>query len=697
LGVEGSQVSTLIDLAAVAALLAAAALAVSAGRQSVSAPRTLVWRYLAVGFGLWAAAGSLRLAVERAGAAPGRATPAEWLELAGAIAVATGLAAYPVQPRDRFGRLRGLLDVSILAIAVLALTWLVMVRPVLWVGFVSPGSLFWQSAALSFDAIWLLFLVRLLLLVREPREAAAFRLLLLGATLVTAADMAAGYRVVLGGSLPATLGPLLTLIAAGVIALACWAAHRRPEASPAAPSSAPAYTRLEGLLPFAVTYLEVGFTAIDGWANGSIDPGGLIGAVALSLLLVARQGVIGGQVEMRQFATLVNSTSDLAFVCDSSGRLVLSNPALRRAMGLAEGADAGQLRVADFAPDLVPKLASPVESKSEVEFRGAGGRRVPVAVSLQPVRDERGGRVLWAATAFDLSEVKQREQELRGAFDEVARHRSRLESWNAELEEKVRSRTEQLAQSVADLQRLNEELKELDRLKTEFVALVSHELRAPLANIQSGLELTLGAPEGLNASAQSALRLVEAEARRLSRFVESVLDLSALEAGRITLHPVAVSVEAAARAAFERFPPGAGPSRLELRVPVGLPPVWADERALGSVFFHLLDNALKYAEQGAVRVEARTDDGTVQVSVSDEGPGVPAQDRERVFDMFHRVDASDARRVYGHGLGLPLTRRLLQAMGGGIELAPTEAKGARFVFWLPAAGWGGDRADGRDP
>ncbi len=111
----------------------------------------------------------------------------------------------------------------------------------------------------------------------------------------------------------------------------------------------------------------------------------------------------------------------------------------------------------------------------------------------------------------------------------------------------------------------------------------------------------------------------------------------------------------------------------------------ADERALTSVLFHLIDNARKYASEGEIRLTGAAHAGQVQVSVSDQGPGIPQAERERIFEMFHRLDASDAREIYGHGLGLHLVRRLLEAMGGGIRAEEAPGGGTRMLLWLAAA------------
>jgi len=135
-----------------------------------------------------------------------------------------------------------------------------------------------------------------------------------------------------------------------------------------------------------------------------------------------------------------------------------------------------------------------------------------------------------------------------------------------------------------------------------------------------------------------------------------------------------------------------------LSLPADLPAVRADERALVSVLFHLVDNAMKYAPDGEVVIEAQAEAENVLIAVRDAGPGIPEAERERVFEVFHRLDARDSREVYGHGLGLHLVRKLLEAMGGGIRAEGAPGGGARLVCWLPAeAGSAGTEPPGEAP
>lgn len=349
----------------------------------------------------------------------------------------------------------------------------------------------------------------------------------------------------------------------------------------------------------------------------------------------------------------------------------------------------GGLRLQDFlladrpAEELL-RLAVTEDWSGEASIRRGDGSFLPVSLSLTAVQDERRTQPLLLGTAHDLTVIKQREVDLRLALNEVAAARSELESLNAELEHKVQVRTQELADTVADLARLNEDLKALDRLKTEFVALVSHELRAPLTNIRSGVELILTGDDDLGASSHQTLELVQAETGRLSRFVETILDLSALEAGKFPIQAAGQDLAEIVGLVRRRLPEAMA-QRVELDLPGDLPEVLADERALTSVLFHLLDNAHKYAPSGPIRISAVAGADNVQISVSDQGPGIPSEQRERVFEMFHRLDTSDAREVYGHGLGLHLVRRLLEAMGGGIRAGTAPGGGAQLAFWLPLA------------
>jgi signal transduction histidine kinase len=286
-----------------------------------------------------------------------------------------------------------------------------------------------------------------------------------------------------------------------------------------------------------------------------------------------------------------------------------------------------------------------------------------------------GPIVMWLVLRIVRTWVEQKEQ----AEAEVYR-------LNMELQQRVDERTRELREKNEALAAANEQLQGLDRLKSEFVSLVSHELRAPLTNVRGAVELMENDCPALNPTCTRMFKIVSEQIGRLGRMVNEVLDVSRIEAGGLTVAREAVDVmwvtdrvvdEFTARHVRRRFrrPSGVGHLRL-----------WADNDRLHEVLANLVDNAVKYSledSQVAVQVDIREKEGVV--SVSDDGPGIPAEEQTRIFEKFHRLDAGDSKETYGYGLGLYLSRRLIEAMGGRIWVESAPGHGATFRFALPLA------------
>jgi PAS domain S-box-containing protein len=399
---------------------------------------------------------------------------------------------------------------------------------------------------------------------------------------------------------------------------------------------------------------------------------------------------MASEVELRQYAQLVNSAADPAFICDGEGRLRLVNPALLAATGYeAEELlrhPAAMLFTAGTLPLPASKRPESIYEtgwSGEVAWRRRDGSEFPAYLALRPVPSDLLARPGLVGTAHDLAEHKRHEATLLRAYEEVAAARRALEELNAQLEAKVVEKTASLSDAYARLAAQHEALQTLDELKSEFVSLVSHELRAPLTNISGGIELVLSAPDALAPRTHRSLTLVQAEIQRLTHFVETILDLSALEAGRLPLYPAPLDVRPMLEGVLQQFEARPGAERLCLSVPDGLPAGQADERAYASVIFQLVDNALKYAAAGPVSVTAAAGARGLEVTVSDQGPGIPTAQLDKVFDRFERLNDADNRDEYGHGLGLYMARRLLEAQGGGIAVSNNPQGGASFTFWIP--------------
>lgn len=254
---------------------------------------------------------------------------------------------------------------------------------------------------------------------------------------------------------------------------------------------------------------------------------------------------------------------------------------------------------------------------------------------------------------------------------------------NATLELQVADRTRSLEQAYRELEENNRELRNLDELKSEFVSLVSHELRAPLTNINGGIELMMTNPE-LSPNCRGTLGVISEQSQRLTRLVKNILDASVIEAGRWPLNPGPVAVSPLVQRTVRAIQPRAGRRQIEWHDTGGLLFAWADEDSLVQVLTNLLDNAIRYSPDGStISIGIRAVDRMVHLSVSDKGPGIPPWLRERVFERYHRLEGRYDRRAYGHGLGLYVARWLVEAQEGRIWVEDGRDQGTRFEVALP--------------
>jgi signal transduction histidine kinase len=272
------------------------------------------------------------------------------------------------------------------------------------------------------------------------------------------------------------------------------------------------------------------------------------------------------------------------------------------------------------------------------------------------------------------------------------RAEDRIRQLNRELEDRVALRTEELARAYEELQErnvalqaANEDLKELDKLKSEFVSMVSHELRAPLTNINGSIELMLDDDDMDLESQRAMLRICGEQSARLTRLVQGILDTSRIEARKLQIHPEPVDVRSVMRKIIGNLHPRDNGYNFQLPA-ASPPPVWADPDRLEEILSNLVDNAVKYSPGGGtIKLETEISDGRLIVSVIDSGIGIPAKELDKIFEKFHRVDRGDARTTYGHGLGLYIAKRLIEAHGGDIWVESRPGMGANFSFTLPLA------------
>lgn len=243
-----------------------------------------------------------------------------------------------------------------------------------------------------------------------------------------------------------------------------------------------------------------------------------------------------------------------------------------------------------------------------------------------------------------------------------------------------------IVEEARELRHLNEQLKSLDRLKDDFMSSVTHELRTPLTSIRALSELMRDEPDMAPAQRQQFLGLVVAEAERLSRLVNQVLDMAKIESGQAEwLHAevdLAALLRQAVQTSAELF--RARGATLQLHCDSAVPTLRADPDRLRQVVVNLLSNAAKFVPLEAGRVDVRLlrHEGGVTVEVQDNGPGVPPSQQALVFEKFRQGGDGD-RRPQGTGLGLPISRRIIEHFGGRLWLRSGPGPGATFGFDLP--------------
>ncbi|MGB2927233.1 MAG: ATP-binding protein, partial [Limnothrix sp.] len=254
------------------------------------------------------------------------------------------------------------------------------------------------------------------------------------------------------------------------------------------------------------------------------------------------------------------------------------------------------------------------------------------------------------------------------------------------LAQSVELMASQLEISFSSLEEHNQELQRLDHLKDEFLSNTSHELRTPLNGIIGIAESLLdGATGPLTIATQQNLAMIVSSGRRLGSLVDDLLDFFKLKHTELELQTKSIALWELVEVVLTLCRPLVIHSLIELEnnVPTDLPPVDADENRLQQIFHNLIGNAIKFTDQGRVCVTARQQDQAIFIEVIDTGIGIPESEKERIFESFEQADGSSARRHSGTGMGLAITKKLVELHGGAIAVTSTEGEGSIFSFTLP--------------
>ncbi len=243
------------------------------------------------------------------------------------------------------------------------------------------------------------------------------------------------------------------------------------------------------------------------------------------------------------------------------------------------------------------------------------------------------------------------------------------------------------AQAISSIQKAK--LYEGDQMKSEFVSIASHELLTPVSAIEGYLSMILEEHIGkVDPQAEEYLTKVYSSAKRLSALIKDLLSVSRIESGKMKVVQQQLDIDKAIKETLDQLHFIAENKKLELiyhQPYQALPPVWADPDRTAQILVNLVSNAIKYTPSGSVTITPKLDPhtGMVSISVADTGLGMSKVAIQHLFNKFYRVDTPETAGILGTGLGLYITKSLVEKMGGTITVKSTEGKGSNFTFTLP--------------
>jgi signal transduction histidine kinase/ActR/RegA family two-component response regulator len=283
-----------------------------------------------------------------------------------------------------------------------------------------------------------------------------------------------------------------------------------------------------------------------------------------------------------------------------------------------------------------------------------------------------------------IEEIRQQNQELIGALEQLGQRQEDLSRLNAELEDTNRG----VVALYAELDEKADTLRRADELKSRFLSNMSHEFRTPLNSVLALSALLLDDRDSpLTAEQRRQVGYIRQAADDLSELVNDLLDLAAVEAGKTVVRPAEFDLRnlfAALRGMLRPLFVNESVT-LVFEDPDGVPLLHTDEGKVSQILRNFLSNALKFTERGEIRVTARLapDGASVICSVADTGMGIAAEDQERIFEEFTQLDNPMQKRVRGTGLGLPLVRKLATLLGGHVSVESTLGLGSTFTATIP--------------
>jgi len=297
----------------------------------------------------------------------------------------------------------------------------------------------------------------------------------------------------------------------------------------------------------------------------------------------------------------------------------------------------------------------------------------------QATRASAGQPILLGQALMELELIDRKTLD-RAVTEQISQLQEALRQSNLFLEQRVEERTGELQEAL-------DKLTELNRLKNDFISNVSHELRTPLAHMVGYIDLlSVEALGSLTEEQRSAVKVLEKSYRRLGSLIDNLLFLSFDSAASLQLEPTPTQIEELFSHVIEQNQNKADAEKVTLsrKFPANLPEAQADNNKLEWAVGELVDNAVKFNTAGGrVHLTAELAGKRIEVCVADTGVGIPFEKMEEIFEPFHQLDGSSTRRVGGAGIGLTLTKRIIEAHGSKLRVDSRPGKGTRMSFSLP--------------
>ena len=337
----------------------------------------------------------------------------------------------------------------------------------------------------------------------------------------------------------------------------------------------------------------------------------------------------------------------------------------------------GARRLMDtFAIDSKPGKGTNVEVGHKLPGRLAPWPRAKLTEIVSSLKKE--------TSSDPLTALREQNRELMQSLDEIRRREEESKQLNQELGDTNRG----VVALYAELDGRAEQLKQASELKTRFLSNMSHEFRTPLNSVLALSRLLLDRIDGeLTSEQERQVGYIRRSAESLLELVNDMLDLAKVEAGKVDVRPVRFAVTSLFGALRGALKPLLTTASVDLLFEPAqdLSPLYTDEAKVAQILRNLISNALKFTEQGEVRVAARLSEDRVFFSVRDTGIGIAVEDHERIFEEFSQVQTRLQKKLKGTGLGLPLSRSLARLLGGDLRVESVTGQGSVFTLEIPAS------------